>query len=49
MARVEAREAGDDVVAFVNRYQRSDGDYRALEWRARRRGDQIYAVASTWC
>ena len=45
MARVESSEFGVEVVAFINRYRRSDGEYRQLEWRAKRRGDRIYGVA----
>lgn len=45
MARVEASEMGGEVVAFINRYRRSDGEYRHLEWRAKRRGERIYGVA----
>ncbi|HST91876.1 MAG TPA: ATP-binding protein [Brevundimonas sp.] len=40
----EVEEAGE-VVGFLNRYRHRDGGYRQLEWRARRRGGQIYAVA----
>ncbi|WP_293678146.1 ATP-binding protein [uncultured Phenylobacterium sp.] len=42
MLRVET-ETG--VVAFVNRYRRRDGQYRQLEWRARRSGDKVFAMA----
>ncbi|HEX7943102.1 MAG TPA: ATP-binding protein [Phenylobacterium sp.] len=42
MKRIET-EAG--VVAFVNRYRHRDGHYRQLEWRARRSGDKIFAMA----
>ena len=45
MVRVELSEFGGEVVAFINRYRRSDGEYRQLEWRAKRRGDRIYGVA----
>ena len=35
----------DEVVGFVNRYRRRDGQYRHLEWRARRVGDRVFGVA----
>jgi PAS domain S-box-containing protein len=35
----------DEVRGFVNRYRRSDGVYRTLEWRTRRSGDLTFAVA----
>jgi len=34
-----------EVAGFVNRYRRRDGEYRQLEWRARRSGDLIFGVA----
>jgi PAS domain S-box-containing protein len=41
-----ARVQGEDVVfGFINRYRRKDGEYRHLEWRARRYGDLVFAVA----
>jgi len=45
MARIEARESGGELFGIINRYRRKDGDYRQLEWRAKRRGDRIYGVA----
>jgi PAS domain S-box-containing protein len=35
----------DEVMGFVNRYRHRDGDYRHLEWRARRVGDMVFGVA----
>ena len=35
----------DEVVGFINRYRHRDGHYRQLEWRARRSGDLVFAVA----
>jgi two-component system, sensor histidine kinase len=48
--RASAREAenrrpGDPPHGQINRYRHKDGHYRTLEWRARRFGEQIYAVA----
>jgi len=40
----QANESGE-VTGFVNRYRRRDGEYRQLEWRARRSGDLIFGVA----
>ncbi|HEX3365227.1 hybrid sensor histidine kinase/response regulator [Phenylobacterium sp.] len=34
-----------EVMGFVNRYRHRDGDYRHLEWRARRVGDMVFGVA----
>ncbi len=45
MHRLNEVEETGEVVGFVNRYRHRDGGYRQLEWRARRRGSQIYAVA----
>lgn len=42
---VENRRPGDPVIGHINRYRHKDGHYRTLEWRARRSGDHIYAVA----
>jgi signal transduction histidine kinase/CheY-like chemotaxis protein len=39
-----ANDSGE-VAGFVNRYRRRDGEYRQLEWRARRSGDLIFGVA----
>ncbi|TCS14164.1 ATP-binding protein [Caulobacter sp. BK020] len=40
----QANDSGE-VSGFVNRYRRRDGEYRQLEWRARRSGDLIFGVA----
>lgn len=45
MHRLNEVELDGEVVGFLNRYRHRDGGYRQLEWRARRRGSQIYAVA----
>ena len=45
MRRVEAAQPGEAVRGFINRYRRSDGEYRQLEWRAQRQGDRVYGVA----
>ena len=42
---VENRGPGDPVIGHINRYRHKNGSYRTLEWRARRFGDHIYAVA----
>ena len=42
---VENRRPDDPVIGHINRYRHKDGTYRTLEWRARRFGDHIYAVA----
>jgi PAS domain S-box-containing protein len=42
---VENRRPGDPVIGHINRYRHKDGSYRTLEWRARRFGEHIYAVA----
>jgi PAS domain S-box-containing protein len=34
-----------EVFGFINRYRHRDGHYRQLEWRARRSGDLVFAVA----
>ena len=34
-----------EVHGFTNRYRRKDGEYRDLEWRARRVGDLVFGVA----
>ena len=34
-----------EILGFVNRYRHRDGHYRQLEWRARRSGDLVFAVA----
>ncbi|CAN5489183.1 ATP-binding protein [soil metagenome] len=33
------------VLGFINRYRHRDGHYRQLEWRARRSGELVFAVA----
>ena len=38
-------DATGEVRGFVNRYRHADGSYRQLEWRARRSGDLVFAVA----
>lgn len=45
MARLDLQEPDGEVVGFVNRYRHRDGSYRQLEWRARRSGERIFAVA----
>jgi PAS domain S-box-containing protein len=41
-----ARASGaGEVFGFINRYRHRDGHYRQLEWRARRSGDLVFAVA----
>lgn len=42
---VTQRRPGDPVLGQTNRYRHKDGHYVTLEWRARRFGDRIYAVA----
>ena len=42
---VENRRPNDPVIGHINRYRHKDGSYRTLEWRARRFGEHIYAVA----
>ncbi|MDP1777746.1 MAG: ATP-binding protein, partial [Brevundimonas sp.] len=42
---VENRRPGEPVIGHINRYRHKDGHHRTLEWRARRFGDHIYAVA----
>jgi PAS domain S-box-containing protein len=40
------RVQGDgEVWGFVNRYRHKNGEYRHLEWRARRVGDLVFGVA----
>jgi two-component system, sensor histidine kinase len=34
-----------EVWGYINRYRRRDGQYRFLEWRARREGDLVFGVA----
>jgi PAS domain S-box-containing protein len=41
----EALLRKEEVNGFVNRYRHSDGDYRFIEWNARRVGSRIYSVA----
>ena len=45
--RAQMAQADDkgEVVGFVNRYRHVDGTYRKLEWRARRSGNLIFAIA----
>jgi len=42
---MERMRADDEVMGFVNRYRHRDGNYRHLEWRARRVGDMVFGVA----
>ena len=42
---VENRRPDAPVLGHINRYRHKDGHYRTLEWRARRVGDHVYAVA----
>jgi PAS domain S-box-containing protein len=44
-AHMRQAEATGEVLGFVNRYRHADGTYRQLEWRARRSGDLVFAVA----
>jgi PAS domain S-box-containing protein len=44
-AEMRRMETETEVRGFINRYRRSDGAYRHLEWRARRVGDLVYGVA----
>jgi len=43
--RMETIHLEEKIVGFVNRYRRRDGEYRSLEWRARRVGDIVFGVA----
>ena len=45
MARLDGQEPDGEVIGFVNRYRHADGSYRRLEWRARRSGQRVFAVA----
>ncbi|MDZ4363052.1 ATP-binding protein, partial [Brevundimonas sp.] len=45
VVQVESHRTDGALVGFVNRYRHKNGTYRQLEWRARRYGDKIYAVA----
>ncbi len=45
VVEVETRGPADPVVDFINRYRHKNGEYRTLEWRARRVGDRIYGAA----
>ncbi len=42
---VEGKVTGGGIINFINRYRHKAGHYRRLEWRARRHGNRIYAVA----
>jgi PAS domain S-box-containing protein len=44
-AHMSRANSSGEVAGFVNRYRRRDGEYRQLEWRARRSGDLIFGVA----
>ena len=45
VTEVENRRPDAPVKGHVNRYRHRDGHYVTLEWRARKFGDRIYAVA----
>ena len=45
VAEVENRRPDAPVKGHINRYRHRDGHYVTLEWRARKFGDRIYAVA----
>ena len=45
MSRLDQQEPDGEVIGFINRYRHADGSYRQLEWRARRAGERIFAVA----
>lgn len=45
LLRMADADRRGEVVDFVNRYQRRDGSYRHLQWRARRAGDVILGRA----
>jgi PAS domain S-box-containing protein len=40
-----AKAENGEVFGYINRYRHRDGHYRPLEWRARRSGDLVFAVA----
>ncbi len=44
-AHMERAQGGAEVMGLVNRYRHRDGHYVHLEWRARRVGDMVFAVA----
>jgi PAS domain S-box-containing protein len=45
LSALPALDAQEEVRSFENRYRRSDGSYRWIEWRSRPVGDTIYAAA----
>jgi len=45
MDRLDRQEEQGEVVGFINRYRHADGSYRQLEWRARRSGERVFAMA----
>ncbi len=45
VVEVETRGPREPVVDFKNRYRHKNGDYRTLEWRARRVGERVYGMA----
>jgi PAS domain S-box-containing protein len=44
-ARMKRIQREEKIVGYVNRYRRRSGEYRSLEWRARRVGDIVFGVA----
>jgi PAS domain S-box-containing protein len=42
---MQAANRDEPVERFVNRYRHRDGQYRQLEWTARRVGDRVFGVA----
>ena len=44
-AHMVLADTAGEVRGFVNRYRHADGSYRQLEWRARRSGDLVFAMA----
>jgi len=44
-ARMRRIHHEEKIIGYINRYRRRDGEYRSLEWRARRVGDIVFGVA----